>query len=98
LTEEVFLSFTPAKLTRLDKRRRLLLKEKRETTEFLFGQLTSWVANTGFRSTKEPTKITDFMPSQWGKKTTPQPKKTKRWTKQQRHRMFLDLRQALGGN
>jgi hypothetical protein len=36
--------------------------------EVLFGQLTSWIANTGFRSTEKPTSAADFMPSQWAKK------------------------------
>jgi hypothetical protein len=35
--------------------------------EFMVAQLTSWVANTGFRSVEKPTKPTDFMPSEWAK-------------------------------
>jgi hypothetical protein len=34
----------------------------------MLGQLTSWVANTGFTRPEKPTKATDFMPSEWMKK------------------------------
>ena len=34
----------------------------------MLGQLTSWVANTGFTRPEKPTKPTDFMPSEWVKK------------------------------
>ena len=53
--------------------------------EFLFAQMTSWLANTGFRSTEKPTKATDFMPSEWAKtaKSTAAPR-PKRMTKKRR--------------
>lgn len=45
----------------------------------MFGQLTSWVANTGFKSTKEPTKPRDFMPSMYGREDkSAKPVKVKR--------------------
>jgi hypothetical protein len=35
--------------------------------EFMLAQLTSWVANTGFRSAAKPTTWKDFAPSEWSK-------------------------------
>jgi hypothetical protein len=49
----------------------LLKRKKVETVanEFMFAQLTSWVANTGFKSAEKPTSAKEFMPSEWAKTT-----------------------------
>lgn len=44
----------------------------------MLGQLTSWVANTGFRSTKEPTNPRDFMPCMYGREDKAQKVRAKR--------------------
>lgn len=73
LTNEEFYSLTPLQYDALVKRHR----RKVESDEFLFAQVTSWIANTGFRTTEKPTQAKEFMPSQWGKSaslaTTPKP-------------------------
>lgn len=64
----------------------------------MLAQLTSWVANTGFRSTEKPTTWTDFSPSQWAKKAKPTastPAKRLRMTKKRRLAIFDGLRSAL---
>jgi hypothetical protein len=77
LSDEQFFILTPRKLDSLLKRH----KRKAQSNELLFAQLTSWVANTGFRSTAEPTKTEDFMPSRWKQDTAkPAPKRRKRDT------------------
>jgi hypothetical protein len=63
LSSEEFYALTPRQFDALIKRHRHTV----ESNELLLGQLTSWVANTGFRSTEKPTHPEDFMPSQWGK-------------------------------
>src|SRR6202042_2926983 len=63
LSSEEFYALTPRQFDALIKRHRHTV----ESNELLLGQLTSWVANTGFRSTEKPTHPHDFMPSQWGK-------------------------------
>lgn len=63
LSDAEFCAITPRQLDALLKRRRV----ETECTELLFGQLTSWIANTGFRTAEKPTTPTDFMPSQWAK-------------------------------
>ena len=50
-----------------------MLKRHRSSTpcgpEFMLAQLTSWVANTGFRTAEKPTYLHETShPSQWGKK------------------------------
>jgi hypothetical protein len=37
--------------------------------ELLFAQLTSWVVNCSMARPKEPTKMADFMPSEWVKRS-----------------------------
>jgi hypothetical protein len=62
--------------------------------------MTSWIANTGFRSTEKPTAAFDFMPSQWMKKAkqkAPDPKKPVRMTKKKRHLMMLRFTEAFAG-
>ena len=74
------------------------------SNEFLFAQITSWVANTGFRSVEKPTKATDFMPSEWAKtRTTTTTVKRRRLTKKRQteiaqgiRAMFPDLSKANG--
>ena len=61
LTDVEFYLLTPRKFDALLKRHR----HKVESQELLFGQLTSWMVNTAFRTTEKPTEITDFMPSRW---------------------------------
>jgi hypothetical protein len=63
LSDVEFYALTPRQFDALIKRHRY----KAESNEFLFAQMTSWIANTGFRSTEKPTHPKDFMPSQWGK-------------------------------
>lgn len=75
---------TPRQFDYLLKRFRNRRDAATEHTEYMFAQLTSWVANTGFRSTEKPTQVKDFMPSQWGKTTKPSPPKTLRMTKKRR--------------
>jgi hypothetical protein len=69
-----------------------------ESNEFMLAQLTSWVANTGFRTSEKPTSALDFMPSQWAKKAKAQAAATKRvrMTQKKRHAIFLKLRATLG--
>jgi hypothetical protein len=74
LTDAEFFALTPRQFNHLSRRH----KDEREHQEFLFGQLTSWVANTGFRSTKRPTKPRDFMPSMYGPEDKLQKVKLKR--------------------
>ena len=63
LTSDEFYELTPRQFDALLKRHH----HRVESNELLFAQLTSWVANTGFRSTEKPTQPKDFMPSQWAK-------------------------------
>jgi|SRR5271163_3601596 len=82
LTDDQFFASTPRQFDGLLKRH----KNKVESNELLFAQLTSWVANTGFKSADKPTSTKDFMPSQWGKssssaKSSP---KRKRMTRKRR--------------
>jgi hypothetical protein len=60
-------------------------------------QLTSWVANTGFRTAEKPTSALDFMPSQWAKRARAKaaaPKRV-RMTKKRRQSIFEGLRATL---
>lgn len=68
-----------------------------ELNEFLFGQLTSWIANTGFRTAEKPTSALDFMPSQWAKKARAKAAAPKRirMTKKKRQAIFDGLRATL---
>lgn len=78
---------TPRQFSRLSARH----KYDREHQEFMFGQLTSWVANTGFRSTKEPTKPSDFMPCMYSRKV-----KTVRKKRRSRQAIAGDIRAVMG--
>jgi hypothetical protein len=91
LTDEEFFQLTPRKLDALLKRHR----RKTESTELLFAQLTSCVVNTGFRSTEEPTKIRDFMPSQWDQAAAKQPKKSK-FPRRKRSSIATEIRTVMG--
>ncbi len=85
LGDEDFYSLTPRQFDALLRRHRNHV----EANELLFAQLTSWVANTGFRSTEKPTHPRDFMPSQWAKH--PKPKRP-RMTKKRRQDIADGLR------
>ena len=63
LSDDDFYALTPRQFDALLKRK----KVETVAQEFLAAQLTSWVANTGFRTTEKPTKPQDFMPSEWGR-------------------------------
>ena len=65
LSDEDFFALTPRQFDALLKRH----KHKVESNELLFGQLTSWVVNTGFRALEKPTSTEDFMPSRWKKRS-----------------------------
>jgi len=63
----------------------------------MLGQLTSWVANTGFRSTEKPTSPLDFMPSQRTKQEqAAKPKAAVRMTKKRRRMLADQLNATLG--
>ena len=94
LSSDEFFSITPRQFDALLKRHRY----KVESTEFMFAQLTSWIANTGFRSTEKPTSAFDFMPSQWRKKAKQKaqdPKKPVRMTKKKRQQIAQSLNAVL---
>jgi hypothetical protein len=96
LSADQFYAISPRQLDALLKRHRY----RSESNEFMFAQLTSWVANSGFRSTEKPTTAHDFMPSVWRKKAkqkAPDPKKPVRMTKQKRHLMMLRFTEAFAG-
>jgi hypothetical protein len=63
----------------------------------MMAQLTSWVANTGFRTAEKPTSALDFMSSQWAKKARAQAAAPKRirMTKKRRQNIFEGLRATL---
>ena len=61
LSDRGFFALTPKQFADLKRQHRNHV----ESTELLFAQLTSWVANTGFRTTDKPVSTVDFMPSQW---------------------------------
>lgn len=94
LSADEFYAITPKQLVAMLKRHR----SRVESTEFLFGQLTSWIANTGFRTAEKPTSALDFMPSQWAKKAKAKAAAPKRirMTKKRRQAIFEGLRATLG--
>ena len=59
--------------------------------EFMTAQLTSWVVNTGFRTTDKPTMARDFMPSEWAKRSIHSGKR-KRMTKKRRAQLADNIR------
>jgi hypothetical protein len=67
LSSTEFFALTPKQFGHLSNRH----KYQVEHEEFLFGQLTSWVASTGFKSPKDPTTAKDFMPSMFGRDDKP---------------------------
>ena len=89
LTDDDFWRMTPRQLDALLARHHAATA----SNEFLFAQLTSWVANTGFKSCEKATNARDFMPSEWAKRTTPAPvKTTKRLTKTRQKQIAADIR------
>jgi hypothetical protein len=81
LTADEFYDLTPRQFDALLRRH----QRKEEHDEFMFAQLTSWVANTGFKSASKVTQPKDFMPSQWAKTLSrPTPSKPKRMTRKRR--------------
>jgi hypothetical protein len=87
LSDDEFWDMTPRQLDALLNRHQLATASR----EFLFAQVTSWVANTGFRSVAKPTKATDFMPSEWAKTGKPKPK-PKRLTKKRQLEIAAGIR------
>jgi hypothetical protein len=86
LSDDDFYALTPRQFDALLKRK----KVETVASEFLLAQLTSWVANSGFRSTVKPTKPQDFMPSEWQK--TPTNPKRPRMTKKRREAIADGIR------
>jgi hypothetical protein len=94
LSDDAFFSLTPRKFSALQKRH----KYHTESNELLFGQLTSWIANTGFKSCEKPTSIEDFMPSKWQQKagnSSSNDKPTPKVTRRKRDLIATELRQVL---
>lgn len=93
LSDDEFYDLTPRKYDALQKR----YKYTAESNELLFGQLTSWVANTGFKSCDKPTKIEDFMPSKWDSREKSDSRKDKPAQTNKRHRKVIaqEIRQAM---
>lgn len=91
LSDREFYALTPRQFGHLSNRHRYQVEHK----EFLFGQLTSWVASTGFKSPKEPTTARDFMPSMFGRleKVKPEAVKLKR---RKRSSVAFELRTTMG--
>ena len=74
LSAEEFYALTPRQFHAMADRH----QQGREHQELLFAQLTSWVAYTGFKSTKERIPERQFMPSQWGSAAPKRRKKRRR--------------------
>lgn len=91
LSDDAFYALTPRKFDALQKRH----KYQTESNELLFGQLTSWVANTGFKSCDKPTTIEDFMPSQWQKKANKTEDKPHTVKRRKRAIIAQEVRQVL---
>jgi hypothetical protein len=63
----------------------------------MFGQLTSYMINFGFRSPKELTSPKDFMPSEWIKTKPARKKRTRtRMTKKRRERIAAKIAAIFG--
>jgi hypothetical protein len=90
LTSDDFYALTPRQFDALCKRKRIELAQY----EFMSAQITSWIANTGFKSVEKPTTARDFMPSEWAKKKTSASTSTppKRMTKKRRKAVAAGIR------
>jgi hypothetical protein len=88
LSDDDFYALTPRQLDALLKRK----KVETSANEFMFAQLTSWVANTGFRTAEKPTAARDFMPSEWGKTPAKAALKRVRMTKKRRAAVANQIR------
>jgi hypothetical protein len=64
-------------------------KSSVEGPEFMLAQLTSWVANTGFRTAEKPTSALDFMPTQGAKKANAKAAAPKRIRMTRKRRQLL---------
>jgi hypothetical protein len=68
----------------------------------MLAQLTSWVANTGFRTAEKPTTVQDFMPTQWANKARTGANKAKsnapavRMNRKRRQHLMDALNNTLG--
>jgi hypothetical protein len=64
----------------------------------MLAQLTSWVANTGFRTAEKPTTAQDFMPTQRAKKANAKASAPRsiRMTKRRRQLLADRLNATLG--
>lgn len=80
LSDDDFFALTPRQFDALLKRK----KVETVSQEFLAAQLTSWIINTGFRTTEKPTKPQDFMPSEWRTRASVNSGKPIRMTKKRR--------------
>jgi hypothetical protein len=87
-SDDEFFRLTPRRFEALLKRHR----HNVESNELLFGQLTSWVASTGFKSSDKPTSAKDFMPSQWAKSAAKSQVKPKRITRSRRRAIADGIR------
>jgi hypothetical protein len=63
LTSDEFYGMTPRQFDALARAHRRAKRRMVEHTEYLFGQLTAMVANTGFRGWNEARTADEFMPS-----------------------------------
>lgn len=88
LSSVEFYSLTPRQFGHLCNRARYLVEHQ----EFLFGQLTSWVASTGFKTPQEPTTARDFMPSMFGQNKQAKPVKRK---KRKRSAIATEIRNVM---
>ena len=90
LSDDAFFALTPRQFDALLKRK----KVETVAQEFLFAQLTSWIANTGFKSAAKQTAAKEFMPSEWAKtaKATGTSGKPKRMTKKRRAAIAAGIR------
>ncbi|ADW69014.1 UBA domain-containing protein [Granulicella tundricola] len=85
LSSEQFYDLTPRQFQALCKRYQNNRETVRNHTELMFGQLTSWVVNTGFRSYFEKFQIpAHFMPSLLALKQAPTKQPNTRMTKAKR--------------
>jgi hypothetical protein len=91
LTPDEFYALTPRQYDALLKRH----KSSTERSEFMLGQITSWIANTGFRTAKEPTTPFDFMLSRQQQNTKKEAPKRVRMSAKRRHNIGLALRATL---
>ena len=100
MSHDEFMELTPHLFNRLMARHDAVKNREVSHFEFMLAQLTSWVANTGFRSVDKQVKPQDFMPSHWAKTRTTTVKRKRLTKKRQKEiaqgirAMFPDLSKA----